>query len=366
MEWWYSHLTPAISRGYAPLIETCPPPVWVVPPPPGELGLLAFCPTVVGVDNESPQAETVHEILAQLTGGDGGLPDSLLVVGMQHGPGGETEAVRRLRSFGQSAQRRRQAFAAFRMVGFGKVKSLNVALRLARERAIPAVLQVDDDVRLDQQCLTRLYRAFAAGGSRGAVGAAKTGLSRSNAASRLLRWLKNQTRPACNYPHACCIIIDPGCLPHGIPPRFVSDDGYICFSLLRPGSDDPWELLRLVPDARCFHFVGGQGGRSMRRIRRLLLNHHVNMVSFPASVGRFYFGQILFPGFRPLGSAARRSQPLAWCLQLLYFCLFMGAAAELILRGLVRRPLKRIAWAGYDDRARPPVPSLIPTPEANP
>ena len=50
----------------------------------------------------------------------------------------------------------------------------------------------------------------------------------------------------------------------------------------------------------------------------MLLNHHVYLADFPVEVSRFYFREILFPDFVPLGSRAERLSPLRWCLQLLY------------------------------------------------
>jgi hypothetical protein len=245
-------------------------------------------------------------------------------------------------------------FAAFTMADFGKVKSLNVALELAVARGAAGLLLVDDDVSLEMDCVPRLVRAFRARGARGAVGAEKVGLSRGNLTSALLRWLKAQTRPACNVPHACCMVIDPRALAPGIPPRYVCDDGYISFTLLRPDADDPFQELHIVPGARCRHIIGGPPLQSIRRIRRLLLNHHIYLADFPPEVSAFYLRRVLFPGFWPIGAAAGgHPRPLRWTLQAGYFAAFVAVGLELALLGMTGRPLREIRWAGFTDRARP-------------
>jgi hypothetical protein len=359
----WSRLQMWVRRGYEPREEIVPPPDWVVAPPAAEPSpwLLLFCPTVAAAGNERAQREAIDAVLLQLSEALRAqrLPRTVFLLGMQHGPGGGDEARRRVSTIGSLARGRGIEFCAFVMATLGKVKSLNVALQVANERSARGLLQVDDDIRLDDDCLSHLYAAFIEAGCRGAVGATKIGLARQGTASRMLRWAKGQTRPAVNYPHACCLLIDPRLLPKGIPTRFVSDDGYICFSLLRPREADPWSLLRLAPEASCFHYVGGAAGRSVRRIRRLLLNHHIYIAAFPEEVGRFYVREILFPGFRPVGSASRRSGPLVWFLQALYFALFAAVGLELAVRGLIRHPLRAVDWAGFDDRGAPaPRPNL--------
>jgi len=279
---------------------------------------------------------------------------------MQYAPGARTLAASRLEALREAVSRRGVPFGGFLLAGFGKVRSVNAALAAALEWRAAGLLQMDDDIRLEPGAIAALVKAYDAGGRRGAVGAAKSGRARAHKASRLLLWLKGQTRPACNYPHACCMLLNPVALAPGIPGRYASDDGYICFTLLRPASADPFELLRIVPDARCQHFVGGRAGESVRRIRRLLLNHHVLLSDFPLETSEFYIRRILFPGFWPVGAAERPFAPLRWFLQSLYFLWFLSVGIELALRGLLRRPLDRIRWAGFTDRVRPsPLPAKI-------
>ncbi len=355
MSWWYTFLRPWIARGYQPMPQVNPAAEWAIPLPidlPNS-ALMAFCPTFAGAENAATQRAVLLELADQLQQNRSGLPPAILVVGMQYRPGERSLALERLAALAREIGPIGVAFAGFAMGEFGKVKSVNIALQVAQEHGADALLQVDDDIQLRPGCITALYRAYRDHGSGLAVGATKIGLSRQNRASRLLRWLKQQTKAATNYPHACCMLIDPRLFDNGIPLRYVSDDGYICFSLLRPAAADPFHLLRLVPEAECTHYVGGPAGQSARRIRRMLLNHHIYLADFPVETARFYFRAILFPGFWPLGTRLAGFSPLRWVLQLFYFCWFLRTGLELAIRGLLNRPLHQIAWAGFEDRGRP-------------
>ena len=137
----------------------------------------------------------------------------------------------------------------------------------------------------------------------------------------------------------------------GIPDRYLCDDGYVCFRLLDPGRADALHRLRLVPDARCHYHVAGPAGQSRRRIRRLLLNHLIYLADWSYPVSRLYFRQILFAGMWPLtdfdGSAGRRRGAAKAAIGWLYFAWFARTAAELYLRGLLRRPLREVPWAEF-------------------
>jgi hypothetical protein len=354
MTWWYGRFRGLIARGYDPKPGGPPPADWVVPPPDGVRRgwLLVFCPTILAPGNAAAQARAVANIANELARAF--LPPALVLVGLQHAPAERGAAIARLQSLEEELRRSATPFAAFCMPEFGKVKSINVALDLALELGVTGVLQVDDDVTFAPGTFERLHDAYVRAGRHLAVGASKVGVARSDATSRTLRWLKGRTRPAVNYPHACCLLVDPAILAPGIPPRYVSDDGYICFKLLDAESPDPFRRLRLVEGARCVHYVGGGRRQSVRRIRRMLLNHHVYLADFPLDVSRFYFREILFPGLWPLASRPERFRALDWTLQFLYFLWFASVGLELAVRGLCGRPLREIAWAGAEDRRAPP------------
>src|SRR5215469_7618454 len=243
MAWWYGALRPLVRRGYRPAEPPQNEPEWVVPAEPARGGIVAFCPTYAGEGNQISQMESVEALAEQLAH----IASCVLIVGMQYAPGARTLAASRLEALREAVSRRGVPFGGFLLAGFGKVRSVNAALAAALEWRAAGLLQMDDDIRLEPGAIAALVKAYDAGGRRGAVGAAKSGRARAHKASRLLLWLKGQTRPACNYPHACCMLLNPVALAPGIPGRYASDDGYICFTLLRPASADPFELLRIVP-----------------------------------------------------------------------------------------------------------------------
>ncbi|MBL8211079.1 MAG: hypothetical protein JNK87_10225 [Bryobacterales bacterium] len=360
MRWWYEYLRPWIQRGYQPAAKPAPAMDWVGAEEP--VALLAFCPTYAGATNQASQAETILEIATQLA--DAALPSRALLIGMQCRPEERQQALQRLDELRRMVTGAGVDCRGFVMPCFGKVRSVNAALAAAARWHAEGLLQVDDDIRLEPGCLAALYRSWKAGGSRAAVGAAKAGHATRHRASQVLLWLKRVTRPASNYPHACCLLLSPGLLGQ-IPLRYVSDDGYICFQLLRPEFGDPFELLRIEPRALCHHTVGGPAGRSWLRIRRLLLNHHVLLSDAREPVSRFYIEHVLFPGFWPVGSG-EGFHPLRWMLQALYFCWFLSVGMELALRGWCGCPLDEIRWAGFENRERPQAPAAHTAPAVRP
>ncbi len=235
--------------------------------------------------------------------------------------------------------------------GFGKVNSLNALTVEAERLNCEAVFLLDDDIELEEECLARLATTYAASGDRPlAVGACKIGLPLKNWSSRFLHRAKSFTRPAENYPHACCMIVSLSVLRPEIPPIFSSDDGYVCFELLAPGEENPLRRLRLLEDARCRHFVGGEGGQSLARIRRMLIHHHLFLSHYDINKARYYAREMLFYGFWPYSppdfSNGLRFAAVKWILKFVYGLWFMQVWAELIIRGLVNKPISDISWGG--------------------
>ena len=355
MTWWYSRVAPLIARGVATPPTAMLEPEWVVSYPAEEPRLVVFCPTITLVDNAEPQAEAVLQFASHLERGlnGGELPPCLLLLGVHHSPEQRDTAVLRIHALEKQLEGSPVAFAAFCTTVPGKVMALNVAIDFAVSSGALGLLQLDDDIRLRRGAIERLYSVYSAAGRPLAVGAVKVGVSRRNPTSRVMRWSKHRTHTAISYPHSCCMLLDPRLLAPGIPRRYTSDDAYICFRLLRPEQANPLDLLRLVPEAQCVHFIGGPGLQAIRRVRGILLNVHVLLSDFREDVSRYYFREILFPGFWPLGSVPSIARPFSWMVQALYFSWFAAVGLELALRGACRRPLRDIGWMPVPDRELP-------------
>jgi hypothetical protein len=317
-------------------------------------GLALFCPSFVsrcGETEHEAHAVQLMERMAELHAALPALPLAMFF-GMQWAPGEEDEAVRRLGCLAEHAARFPfLTFVGSCVQGPGKMRNHNAALRLARPLGARGWIWVDDDVRLEPGCLAALGRRFVEKGFRGALGAVKVEVPKEQAVSRALRRVKAHTAPPRKYPTGGCMVVEAAVVAGGMPMRWQNDDGYIFFSLLDPVAEDPYHLLEIVPAARCTVQVGGPGGETVRNLRRNLYSHILFMASAPPGVAAFYFRSSLFHGLWPLapwdGSRGARGGLKKWSLKLGYFVWFSATATGLAVRGLVRRPLRGIAWGAY-------------------
>jgi hypothetical protein len=310
-------------------------------------GIGFILPTFVGRGPFDVQLEAVRHVHSRLCEAQAALPEVPLVffVGMQHRAGEEGEARSRLeRILALAPPGEGPRIVGLYREATAKFLTLNPAIDAARALRLAGVGWVDDDIWLEDGCLRHLIASFREGGGRGAVGATKQPRPRRNLASRLLYHLKRAADPAGNYPHGCCILVDTAVVADGIPERYGSDDGFVCFELLRP-----------EPAAACVHQVGATAaGDTVRRINRMLLHHHLFLADYPPAKGRYYFREILFHGLWPLAPWDRRSPPgralAKWALKIPYFLWFAGVGLNLAVRGALGRPKRRKAWGsgGYE------------------
>ncbi|WP_442505063.1 hypothetical protein SH528x_003834 [Novipirellula sp. SH528] len=231
--------------------------------------------------------------------------------------------------------------------GFRKADTLNAVIENTQN--ISAIGWVDDDVSLEPNCISQLVEEWKSVTHPCAVGAKKIGSAHGTTSGRALKWAKEFTRPAMNYPHGCCILVSFPVLRNGIPLRYVSDDGFVCFELLRPISADPMDRLIISSKAVCRFTVGvSTFGGNVRRIRRILMNHAVFLADYPYEKSMLYMQNCLFWGLWPLAPIERPSLRLSvvirWALKLLYFVFFCVVVLEIILRGIIGRPRRVIPW----------------------
>ncbi len=321
-----------------------------------ETRIAFFLPTVY-----EPNAAfyTLRDLPQQLSQVLEGAPDLALdvFVAMQYGVEKENEARDALAShldFLTDQGRElgaRYGVAGALIRGFGKIHSINEMTVAAQQNGYEAVVLLDDDILLDPDCLRNLIEAYLSNSARPlAVGAKKTGLALEGLSSRLLHKVKSFTKPAENYPHACCMIVSLSIIAPRIPPIYSSDDGYICFELLEPRSLEPLQRLIVHSEATCRHFVGGPARHSLARIRRMLIHHHLFLSHYGIDKARYYAREMLFYGFWPFsGMNFREGVGFAlakWGLKFAYALWFAQIWLELIVRGIVKAPIGEVFWGG--------------------
>lgn len=232
-----------------------------------------------------------------------------------------------------------------------KLASLNRAISLAVAQNATAMFWMDDDVRLSSQALVALWRDFDRGGQRGAIGAVKIGIPQENWSSRIVAFVKGATKTAITYPHGCAIMVDFDVIKTGFPAWAHCDDGYVCFELLDPDGAEPLGKLRLCEDTTCW-FPTGAGGLldNIKRIRRMQMNQALLMAIYPCHKSKYYFKEIMFWGLMPRYSATHTAQPklsvASLFLKAFHLYVFCTVVLELIIRGILRKPVSEVQWGG--------------------
>lgn len=230
----------------------------------------------------------------------------------------------------------------------GKIAALNTAFRLAAS-TVRFVGWVDDDVELGQDTLVRLLREIQHMPAPAAVGAVKVPYRSPHRTSHALARAKAVMPSAMNYPHGCAMIVTADVVRRGIPERYASDDGWVCFQLLDPAADDALWRLHLAPETSVNYVVGGGLRSTLRRLRRQRIGQLLLMADAPPPVSHCYLHQCLLNGVSllPINLQEVRidAATLERCLySWVHVLSTLLLAGELALRGLFRLPLSDIGW----------------------
>ena len=296
----------------------------------------------------SEQSDLINEVLSQLSRTDGSFA---IIIGIQ-GESIDEVAIRM-----QSISGFLNANANIRVIGIGlettrKTETLNAAFSIFAGSNYKSAGWIDDDVEISNGCLSTMYERLKERSFVGSVGPTKVGKMRDNHGAQLLFRVKAITTPATNYPHGCCILVDRKVVEHGIPRRYSSDDGFVCFSILAQGLDQAAYRMEVLEGPTCKYVVGAPKGSNLRRIRRLLINHWVFMSDFDQDTANYYWRNMLLAGFWPVAplelSNGISFAAKKWGLKLIYFLFLLRVGTELFIRGLFNRPLRGIAWGGTD------------------
>lgn len=281
-----------------------------------------------------------------------------LWIGMQSGDEHADAAIERLRSIGSSLPGpARLPVVGLAMAGRGKLHTTNAALRVTRGLGYLGWLWIDDDVELDQNCLVRLVSRFLERGAVGAVGAHETALVTPTRPARMMDAVSHHTVPPSSYPAAGCMLVDTALVVDGIPHRRLADDGFVLFELLAEARDGQRPDFDVVAEARYTFYRVGRSGDTLRRLRRSLYSHTTSMADYPWPTARRYFSQFLFYGLWPLAPWDNRRGIarglLRWAVKAVHFGWFSALVLALVLRHLVGRPVRRVAWGDDGDFRTP-------------
>jgi hypothetical protein len=298
-------------------------------------------------------AAHIEEILRQLEDAKKSFPQLslLLWIGMQwkRPDCNEQLAVERLRALAARAKDVSSVpFIGMALPGPGKNRTINAAIRAASRLNPQAWVWIDDDIKMEKACLQILIARYFAQPARRALGATIISVKGRGASSAALCRVGTVTPPQKLYPTAACMIVDSTVVSRGIPGRYFADDAFVLFELLKPSRDDPFEDLEVVPAARAYHPIGGGARVTLRQFRRRLYTHVIYSADYPWTIARCYLLSCLFFGLWPITGWDRSQQlstrVLRWFIKAIHLILFVLIGANLMLRGLLNRPLKSVSW----------------------
>lgn len=227
----------------------------------------------------------------------------------------------------------------------GKVYTLNKVFDLTRNSKIKGFGWIDDDVTFSENCWQKLVSCFVDRNCKGAVGPSKIGQRKNKSLDKTIFHLKKQIGSAVDYPHGCGILVESELVNNGIPERYICDDGFVCFEIIKKYKNESFKYIKLLKGAFCYYYVGG----SIKRIRRILINHIVYLSDYPIEVSLYFFNNMLFPNLFTKNNRfeVRQKNEKLYCkvIKYIYFFIFIAICLELVVRGKIKRPINKINWS---------------------
>lgn len=319
-----------------------------------------FCPTYVSRFDDEAFRQTVIRIREQIS--DIGRNNWLrlyVIIGIQYEGSERSTAVARIKEAEALFAEEQCGLVGYVVEGKSKVRALNLAIKMAGELHTKGLLLIDDDVLFDRYCFLNLIKSLKKKNFVGSVGAAKVPITKDGKASKMFFKIKRYRQSPHQYPHACCMIVQYTEIAQGIPLRYVSDDGYLCFKFLDGKVVDQMWKISIEPTALCYYHVGGPFWQTLRRVRRQTLNRCVLMADFPQEVSRFFYEKNILFGIWPLqqwdNSAGVVKGVYKWLIRSGLYLWFLYCWFELFFRGLLNSPLRQIKWNAYSNYEVPAV-----------
>lgn len=236
--------------------------------------------------------------------------------------------------------------------GSGKVLALNRVVSMLGG-VVTYFGWVDDDVELHPECISMMLNELRTMPTPAAVGARKMPHSSADRISQVLKRAKAVVPSAMNYPHGCAMMVTFDVIEKGIPTKYDSDDGWVCFQLLDPYQGDPLWRMKLVPGARVTYTVGGRFRPTVLRLRRQRIGQILLAADADPAKASAYFKNCFLEGmhFVPKSSGPTRVRLeqviYSWIHTVLSFAVLM----ELLARGIIGRPLTHINWGSEPHRS---------------
>lgn len=275
--------------------------------------------------------------------------DCLLIVALQYGPGQAAQAAMRARAILDAMPEPERARICVALIGtLGKVGALNTCIDALRRARAPIRFfgWLDDDILFKPDTFARLRAYMETDPGCEMAGARKIPVAnRQRAASVLNRMKKVARTSSVPHPHGCAVLLRWRAIEAGIPAQFTSDDGYLAIHLFDETSPAHYRRMAIVPDACCWHTVGGPAPEIWKRVHRTIYENMLLLAYFPPRKSALFFrsaiahGLTLFP--------RNRTAALNVVLKLLLVAMYVRACAVLLVAGLCGRPMRDVEWSPY-------------------
>ncbi len=304
--------------------------------------------------------QATAQVLEQLLpAGEGqGLPDGKVVLAFQHGAHDADAASRHVAAIVEGIPKALRPYLLIAVIDLhGKVNALNQVTRSLAHTAFNGDLGwVDDDVSLGPSCLENLVRHLDANPELITVGAYKVPRPNTQWAAKFFLKTKRQShKTGRRLPHGCAILCRFDAIREGIPERYIGEDGYLSLKFFEPDMPDALMRQAVVETALCEHTVGGPVWEIIPRIRRTIHENAILLSDFNQEHSARFAEEVLFHGLMKtpqqpgLGSVPIANRFLSG----LVFSFYIAAGTGFVIRGLLRRPMRRVSWSGYSRYGHP-------------
>jgi hypothetical protein len=228
-----------------------------------------------------------------------------------------------------------------------KVLAINSTIPLLDRNGVSAVAWFDDDIEIQPGCLTALWNAFDHHFD-GIYGARKIAVNDVTEFSGWWAKWKNRRERVNLYPHGCAMLMSRAVFGQGIPTDYITDDHYYLFRYLSHSEVDPLCSLRVVRGAEVYVPMANSAGVALKRFARNYRNLQRVLADVSDENRRCFLRHLHLPGLRFPGSLIEGFSWRFWLRFLFHVgkaAYWYGMRAEILARGLLRRPRKTVWYS---------------------